>query len=81
MAAMTSSEDHLFRNAVPTKKLGRTGQVELNHQKNATDFHVTFSISSLDFPMMLSRINWTVFSGIILLFRGFVVTTIKGSCS
>ena len=25
MAAMTSSEDHLFRNEVPTKKLGGTG--------------------------------------------------------
>ena len=81
MAAMTSSEGHLFSNAVPTKKLGETEQVGLNHQKNATDFHVTSSISSLDFPMMLSRINWTGFSGIILLFRGFVVTTMKGSWS
>ena len=81
MAAMMSSEDHLFRNTVPKKKLGGRGQVGLNHQKNATDFHVTSSISSLDFPMMLSRINWTGFSGIISLFRGFVVTTMKGSWS
>ena len=52
-----------------------------NHQKNETDFHVTSSISSLDFPMMLSRINWTGLSGTIVLFSGFVVTAMKGSPS
>ena len=49
--------------------------------KERIDFHVTSSISSLDFPIMLSRINWTGSSGTIVLFRGFVVTTMKGSPS